>query len=485
MFNKDSMIFSFKEDEIKIAIISKGFSALKLKKVYTFSPKLEYLNGLMSFNNEENISQIKGFMADNKISMGSAADIILSIDGIITRQIEAPLVGKRDLDDFIRNNIDEYFTVNIKEYAIDYQPISIEKAEVKKMDILLAAIPDNRLKDISNLLVSCKVAPKKIKIYPQCIARVFNNLANSSNAVIDLGNRKSNVTILDKGKIFLASSMTLESYEDKDEYYNELFENLEYFFNFYSSRHFGNKVGAIHIIGKFYKDSELVRRIEEHFDIKVFTGINKRKINVLADKRVDKSVHGEIIGSIAKEKFIYGKDLDFGKKLRQEGDANLKINIKWIYVSLAIMIFLELLASTVYFELSNKKYDVVKINKELWKLEPIEKKINDLNQQKKDLQAKAEYIKKMDEEKFQYMSLIDVVEKALPSGVTIRNISVDRENVAVTFNINNSTLNVAKLVSNLNGSNVFEPIDIKEVKLDDTVTETSFTLKVKKVNKGV
>ena len=200
---------------------------------------------------------------------------------------------------------------------------------------------------------------------------------------------------------------------------------------------------------------------------------------------MDRSVHGEIIGSIAKGRLIYGKELDFGKKLREEGGANLITNINWICISLAIMIFLEVLTSTVYFALTNKKYDVVKINKEMWKLEPIEKEINDLTQQKKDLQAKTEFIKKMDEEKFQYMSLIDVVEKALPIGVTIRNISVDRENVTVTFNINNSTLNVARLAMNLNDSNAFEPIDIKEVKLDDTVTEISFTLKVKKVNKGV
>ena len=477
------MIFSFKEDEVKIAIISKSFNSLKLKKVYTFSPKLEYLNGLMSFNNEENVSRIKSFMLDNKIT-SSSADVILSIDGIITRQIEAPLVGKRDLDDFIRNNIEEYFTVNIKEYAIDYQVISIEKAEVKKMNILLAAIPESRLKDISNLLDNCKVASKKIKIYPQCIANLFNNMSTSSTAVIDLGTRKSNVTILDKGRIFLSSNMTLEAYEDKDEYYDELFENLEYFLNFYSSRHFGNKVEAIHIIGKLYKDDEIVRRIEEHFDIKVTTGVNRRT-SIFIDKGVDRSVHGEIIGSIAKGRLIYGKELDFGKKLPQEGGANLITNTNWICISLAIMIFLEVLTSTVYFALTNKKYDVVKINKEMWKLEPIEKEINDLTQQKKDLQAKTEFIKKMDEEKFQYMSLIDVVEKALPIGVTIRNISVDRENVTVTFNINNSTLNVARLAMNLNDSNAFEPIDIKEVKLDDTVTEINFTLKVKKVNKGV
>ena len=484
MFDKNSLIFSFKEDEITIALLNKGFGTLKLKKIYTFSPKLEYINGIMSFNNEENISEIKSFLWENKIEK-SSADIVLSIDGIITRKIEAPLVGRRDLDRFIKNNIDEYFTVNIKEYIIDYKIVDIDRNTLKKIMVLLAAIPHNRLKDIKSLLSNCNITSRKIKIYPQCIANLFNDSALNNKAILDLGGRKSNVTILDNGSIFLSSNMTIEDNDDREEFYGELFENIEYFLNFYAARHFGNKVEGIYVIGKLYKDLELINRIEKHFDVKVYVGLNKIGENVSIDRNIDKSLHCEIVGSIVKEKLAYRKELDFGEKL-EDSDANkFKINIKAICAICAFLILLEALGAGVYFSLSAKKYNVQNINKELWKLETVEKRINDLTKQKKDLEAKVEYINKMDEEKFDYINILNAVKKSLPNGVKIKTITIDKDNVKASFIINNSTLDVAKLVIELNNSNIFEPIDIKEVKLDDSVTEASFTLKIKQSGKGV
>ena len=484
MFKKDSLIFSFKEDEISIVVVNKGVGSLKLNKVYTFSPKLEYNNGIMSFDNIENVSQVKSFMSENKIE-NRTVDLVLSIDGIITRQIEAPLITKKDLDGFIKNNIEEYFTVNIKEYLIDYKVIDIEKEPLKKLIVLLAAIPQNRLKDIKSFLSNCGVNEKKIKIYPQCIANLFSDVNPNSKAVLDLDGRKNNVTILDRGRIFLSSNMNIEDNDDKEEYYNELLENIEYFLNFYSARHFGNKVEAIYIIGKLYKDNDLVKKIEEQYNIKVFNGGVKSVKTICIDRSIDKNLHSEIIGSVIREKLKYRKDLNFGKRF-EEGNVNrFYINIRVVSIICALLIGLEILGAALYFSFSSKRYNVQSINKELWKLEAVDKEINDLENQKKELEAKAQYINKMNEEKFDYMKVLDHVKASLPNGVSIRTINIDKENVTATFNINNSTLDVAKLVIGLNNSNVFEPIDIKEVKLDDTVTEASFTLKLKKIGKGV
>ena len=484
MFEKDSLIFSFKEDEIAIAVVNKSFGSLKLNKVYTFSPKLEYNNGIMSFDNAENISQIKSFISENKVQ-NKNVNMVFSIDGIITRQIEAPLIGKKDLDGFIKNNIEEYFTVNIKDYLIDYKIIDLEKEPSKKLVVLLAAIPQNRLKDINSFLNNCGVNAKKIKIYPQCVANLFNDVKSNSKVILDLDGIKNNVTILDKGKIFLSSNMNIEDNDDKEEYYNELLENIEYFLNFYSARHFGNKVEGIHIVGWLYKDSNLVKKIEEHFEIKVFNGWIKSPKTIWIDKSVDKNLHCEIVGSAIKEKLIYGKELNFAKKL-EEGNVNrFNVNIRIVSIICALLIGFEIIGAALFFSLSNKRYNVQSINKELWKLETVEKEINDLENKKKELEVKAQYINKMNEEKFDYIKVLEHVKVSLPNGVSIRTISIDKENVTATFNISNSTLDVAKLVIGLNNSNIFEPIDIKEVKLDDTVTEASFTLKLKKIGKGV
>ena len=47
--------------------------------------------------------------------------MILSIDSIVTRQIEVPAMKDKDLKDFINNNIGDYFTVNTGDFYFDYK----------------------------------------------------------------------------------------------------------------------------------------------------------------------------------------------------------------------------------------------------------------------------------------------------------------------------------------------------------------------------
>jgi type IV pilus assembly protein PilM len=475
----DRLIFSFKETHLDIAVASRNFGSIKIKRALSFEPQNEGQGRNIQYDSLENITQLKRLLRKNKIR-NKKVNVVLSFDGIITRLIEVPYMKKNDLRKFINNNINEYFTVNMSEYYFDYKVIAkeIEEDKKKKFTILLVAMPQARLRDIIGFLKTSGLSPQLVSIYPDSVAKLFSKINEESIAVLDVGKEKSNITILEKGRIFLYSTISYEVH-DEDEDFSELVDNLGYFLNFYSTRHFGNRVDSICLTGEFYNNDDLSRRIEEQFEINVTQGIKESGIKVAENKDLEINNFVDILGLNVKEKTIYNKDIDFKDAIEGHKFDRNKVILTSVAASTIAITILWPLFTLMYIDWNIKKYNVEAINNRIAELDYVEKTLNELNAERQKYQGKLEFIDLIKKDELNYIAILDTIRKGLPDFAYITSLTMDNQNINVSFSIENNTLDVPRIVVAINQMGIFEVLQIKEVKLDDSVTEASFALKIK------
>ena len=119
-----NLIFNVHENYIEIAQVSKIFNSVKIKKIVNFTPSSDNERNSI----EDNTIKLTKLLRRNKMT-SKKVDVILSIDSIVTRQIEVPAMKEKDLENFINNNIGDYFTVNTGDFYFDYKIEEIRKEE--------------------------------------------------------------------------------------------------------------------------------------------------------------------------------------------------------------------------------------------------------------------------------------------------------------------------------------------------------------------
>jgi type IV pilus assembly protein PilM len=452
-----NLIFNVHENYIEIAKVSKIFNAVKIKKIIKFTPTSDIQN---------NNTQLNKIFRKNKIK-SKKVDVILSIDSIVTRQIEVPSMSEKDLKNYITSNIDQYFTVNTGDFYFDYKVGGIRKEEKKKIfSILLVAVPKEKLDNIKDLLKHNKLSVNTVKIYPECVSSYYRKNKKQSIAVLDVSNEKSSITIIDKGKIFIYSILTIDLNDPEN--YNELLDNFIYFLNFYSTRNFGNKVENIYIVGEKGEDTELGKVLSESIDS-----------NIIYEK---KNYYIETLGSVTKVKAIHNKSIDFKETLNDSlkgKEENSGFNLAVIAIVLISTAFMGAYYYTEIYLSSKNNIVSPSLQSELSKYSAVEKNINELNSEKQNYQNKLEIINEIKNDEFNYLSIIDGLKEGLPTNITVKSMDIQREKTSITLNINNNTLDAARAVIAINNTDLFEMVDISEVKLDDTVSSISLELKIK------
>lgn len=455
----NKLIFNVHEDYIEIAQVKKALTAVKVEKLINFTPEKDI---------ELNNLKLKTLLSKNKIKKKNV-DIILTIDGIVTRQIEVPAMKENDLKNFISSNTSQYFTVNTGDFYFDYKVIEIRKEEKKKIfSVLLVAIPREKLNKIKALLNLHKLNINKAKIYPECLVNYYIKNRKESIAILDVGSEKSSVTILDKGKIFVYSTIILDL-KDEDSP-KELMDNLTYFLNFYATRHFGNKIDKVYIVGEKCTDVSLIKALNENIDMDM--DITYDEINN----------HIELLGSLMEVKSIYNKSIDFKEALNDKDldkPQNKTFTLLVISIFLIVLIGLGAYYYTGIYLNSNNSTLNSSLQSEIKKYSSVEKDLKDVSSEKQSYEKKIGVINEIKKDDFDYFSIIDSLRKGLPTYITVKSLDLNREKVAVVLNINNSTLDAAKAVIAINNMKLFETIDLTEVKLDDTVNSISLDLKFK------
>jgi type IV pilus assembly protein PilM len=147
--------------------------------------------------------------------------IAISCPGVITRMITLPVLSEKDLEKLLTEQVDQYFTLNIAEYIVDYRILeSIQEDGQQRLRVLLAAIPRARWEEYWNVWCNLGFAPKITDLAADCLARLYSRLelptrksankpAESSRdiAIVDLSSERVEFILLEHGILFLYSDM--------------------------------------------------------------------------------------------------------------------------------------------------------------------------------------------------------------------------------------------------------------------------------------
>ncbi|WP_027626697.1 type IV pilus biogenesis protein PilM [Clostridium lundense] len=482
MLAKNKIVFRFNEGSIDIVLLQYKLGKSIIKKVKTITNESLKNN---HFSTEENINFTKVFLKKNKM-INKKAIAIIALDGVITRLVEIPFMKKKDIESFIKNNIDEYFTVNMNEYYYDYKIAQMEKDKVKKFHILLIVIPKAKLNNISFFMKNSGINIERITIYPDCIGDLFNLREDENVAVIDFIRGRTNVTILEGNRIFLHSNFPMEMLdnveESYEESYEELLDNIGYFLNFYSTRHFGNKLDKIYLLGQaFYKES-FISTLNEQFNIFIEQGITDIVKNTAICDDVDMSIneYGDVLGCNLRLKEIYNKTINFNNVIESDVSKRKERNIITNMIIFFSIITIAWISVAQYY-INNElpKYNTTNLDKEIKRLEKVNKEYDSLQSRKSEYEKKEKAIDIINKDEFKYTYYLQELKKGLPSNVLVSDVYVDKEKVDITVNINNSTLDKVKLVIAINNIGIFEHIELDSIKLDNSENEAKFTLKIK------
>ncbi|WP_243124414.1 hypothetical protein [Clostridium sp. AWRP] len=403
-------------------------------------------------------------------------------ESIITRIIETPVMNKKELAGFIKNNIEEYFSVNMNEYLYDYEVISLTNKD--KMTIMLAVVPRIKLKQVLDFIKYCGLVPQSIGIYPDSVSNLFLDEDYCSIAVIDANVEKTTLTILDKGKIFLYSNILNET-EDED--FSDLMRSIDYFFNFYSTRHFGSKIDKIYVLGELCTNSKLCELISTQTSIETNIGFNIKASKLIKKSTVDENIYPDILGDSIPVKNIYNKSIDFldrfyRKNKKKQFENKLIIHEIELFFLITIII---IGAALIYTKLNLLKYDTLNIDSQIAALSGVQNDVNKLDKENKAYEDKANYIKKIEGDDFDYIGVLETLRNGLPKDVTIKAITMDKQNINVVFDVEKNTIDAARLIVAINSMNAFEPVELPQVDLNDNVKEVTLKLKLLESYKGV
>ena len=464
-----------------MAVVSKRINKTKIKKITKIYEENKFISGGKPYADEYNLNKIKIIREKLKIK-NKNVKVILNWENIITRIIETPPMSKKEVGSFVENNIKDYFSVDMDEYLYDYEVISSSKND--KMAVMLAVVPRTNVEEILDFIKYCGLIPESIEIYPDCVSNLFLDEDYYSIAVIDANVEKTTLTILDKGKIFLYSNILNEA---ESESFSDLMGSLDYFFNFYSTRHFGNKIDKIYILGEFYTNSKLCELISTQTSIETKTGLYVQKPKLMKENGVDENIYPDIIGNCIPIKNIYNKSINFldkfYKKEKKKQYEN-KLIVREIEILCLITVII-IASALIYTKVNLLKYDTSNIDSQIAALGDVQNDVYKLDKENKAYEDKANHINKIKSDGFDYIGLLEILKNGLPQDITIKTITMDKKNVNAVFNINQSTIDAARLVAAINSMNVFEHIELPQVNLNDDVKEVTLKLKLLESYKGV
>lgn len=151
-------------------------------------------------------------------------NIAFSCPGVITRMITLPIIPGKDLNVLLTDQVDQYFTLNIEDYVVDYRIIdTFEEEGQKRQHVLLAALPRFQWEPLWNVLREAEVKPKTVDLSADCLSRLYGLISIESGklgqkeqplaiediAIVDLGRERIEFVLLEKGLFFLYSDLML------------------------------------------------------------------------------------------------------------------------------------------------------------------------------------------------------------------------------------------------------------------------------------
>jgi len=319
VFNKRSYVAVVKGQDWTLAKVAKSKLNLKILRLAKFSLQSEG-----DINDSAEHNHLKEWLMQQKVPK-RGLKLAFSCPGVITRMINLPLMATKDLDTLLTEQVDQYFTINIADYLVDYRIVrNYEEDGQKKLMVLLAALPRAQWEQLSATLEAVGIKPKVVDLVSDSLARLYGKLSTfkcskkvtqdqaqaqaqaqavelQDIAVVDLGADRVELIILEEGLFFLYSDLeiNLEALNDfslplghggevnleretsleeealspekiREELENHLapvLRTLGEFFTFFAARHFGKTIDCIFLTGDFANYPFMVDLFETNLEV--------------------------------------------------------------------------------------------------------------------------------------------------------------------------------------------------------------------------
>lgn len=172
---------------------------------------------LDSDNAEEKISKLalklKRFFKKNWIPTRNFS-LAFSCSGVITRIVTVPVMKKKFLEVLFTEQVEQYFTLNVADYIIDYRVLNeVEEEGQKRYKILLTAVPRDFWETQMSLLQKAKLKPKAIDVQFECLSRLYKRSDLSDCVILNLTDQRAEIVILEQGVFFLFAEVFFDSKE--------------------------------------------------------------------------------------------------------------------------------------------------------------------------------------------------------------------------------------------------------------------------------
>ena len=285
---------------------------------------------------ENTLAQKESFQEDKSLSGGKKADLLkawllenrvplkklrlaVSCPGVITRMITLPLISARDLDRLLTEQVEQYFTLNIADYVVDYRVLDrIEEEGEMRQRVLLAALPKYQWESLWSEWAEIGFQPQVVDLTADALARLYSNITRDTStkkstidfqipldlAIVELSADRVEFVLLEQGVFFLYSDLEVslagldeviramngtaqelrigqtEESEDTEDTnlqtaqlqvwarteiettLRNVLQSLAEFFRFFAARHFGKSIDQIYITGD-YSDLPFLQAIFE------------------------------------------------------------------------------------------------------------------------------------------------------------------------------------------------------------------------------
>lgn len=269
-------------------------------------------------NGGRNTASLKAWLDKNRVPVNQLR-IAVSCPGVITRMITLPIMSVQDLDKLLTLNVDQYFTLNISDYVVDYRVLErlIEDGEMRQR-VLLAALPKYQWETFWSEWENIGFKPKVVDLAADGLARLYSQLTlkgkskkNSAEleapldlAIVELSADRVEFILLEHGVFFLYSDLEVsldgleqvaisvtsqdsgdglpEGQQDLDLQAAKLYEwakteiettlgnvlqSLVEFLSFFAARHFGKSIDRIYLTGDYADLPFLPEIFEKNLEI--------------------------------------------------------------------------------------------------------------------------------------------------------------------------------------------------------------------------
>ena len=304
--NKSKLGLSSKKKDVKCLSIDIGSSYIKfavgqkmgrrLKVDKTFKARLPagvYENGHMH-NIQEMKSIIQGALNANSVKLKDVICTLESTDAI-KRELVVPAVAPEDLSEMVSYEIGQYLPIDINSYVLQYKIVrEFEEENVKKYELLVAALPKEIVHNIYSMLIEMGLDPYALDIHSNAVDKIaaeyelFNEASIKENTVafLDLGHENINVIIVEKGQYKfnrlikngtrdfeqLTTEFEFKTIDDISQHLDVVdrwIEEIDKVFKYYTSRSVDNTIDKIFIYGGISVMEGLDTYIHERVNIPV------------------------------------------------------------------------------------------------------------------------------------------------------------------------------------------------------------------------